>query len=390
MSTTAEVVVIGGGVMGASILYHLAARGQTSALLLERSALGAGSTGRSSGIIRMHYSTGVHTRLSWASLPVWRNWRDVIGAGDAGFVHTGFIVFAPATGRSAFESVVRMQQACGVRTGLITRQEAREICPGFAVEDDELVAYEPDSGYGDPSGAALGFVTRARELGADARLGESVRKVELSGDRITAVTTDTDRIETETAVVAAGPWTARLMHGIGYDLPLRATRHEVFLLKRSLERLPFHPGGGDMANLCYFRPEGADLTLVGNGNITSEADPDAYPSGVSMDYVADIWPRVVRRVPALESAEFAHGYAGLYTETPDSHPIVDRVEGVEGLYLCTGFSGHGFKLSPAVGEVMAELILDGRARTVDISSLRMSRFAEDDLNEPQTGFRVMV
>jgi len=145
-----------------------------------------------------------------------------------------------------------------------------------------------------------------------------------------------------------------------------------------------------MANLTYFRPEAADLTLVGNGNVVHDADPDNYDSGPSMDYLSDVWSRLAARIPEIASAEYTHGYAGLYTETPDSHPIIDAIQGIDGLYICTGFSGHGYKLSPAVGQVMAELILDGKASSVDITPLRMSRFEEGDLNNPQTTFRVMV
>lgn len=390
MNKTVDVVVIGGGVMGASILFHLAARRAGKLLLLERSTLGAGSTGRSSGVIRMHYSTEVNTRLSWESLPVWQNWDDWVGAGDGGWVHTGFMIFSDEAYRPALENSVAMQQNCGVRTSIISTDEAREIGPMFAITDADTVAYEPDSGYGDPSGAALGFVTRARELGADALLDTPCEGIEISGGRVTAVRSAGARIETGAAVVATGPWSARFLAEHGVDLPLRATRHEVFMLRRPMDRIRYHPAGADMANLTYFRPEAADLTLVGNGNVEADADPDDYDPGISMEYLSDIWSRLTRRIPAMEVAQFTHGYAGLYTETPDSHPIIDAVDGIDGLYVCTGFSGHGFKLSPAVGKVVAELVLDGRATSIDISPLRISRFAENELNIPQTTFRVMV
>ena len=148
-----------------------------------------------------------------------------------------------------------------------------------------------------------------------------------------------------------------------------------------------------MTNFTYFRPEGSDLTLVGNGNREEEADPDAYNPRASMDYVQDVWSRLAKRIPGIEDAEYFTGYAGLYTSTPDLHPVMDRVDGIDGLYICTGFSGHGFKLSPAVGIVMAELILDNldsRETSIDISSLRMSRFAEGDLNTTTYAFKVIA
>jgi glycine/D-amino acid oxidase-like deaminating enzyme len=145
-----------------------------------------------------------------------------------------------------------------------------------------------------------------------------------------------------------------------------------------------------MSNLTYFRSEGADLTLVGNGNVEEVVDPDAYNQKPSMDYLENVWVRLANRIPAIADGELFTGYAGLYTTTPDLHPVIDQVDGIDGLYICTGFSGHGFKLSPAVGIVMAELILDGSAKTIDITPLRMSRFAEGQLNATSYKFKVIA
>ena len=145
-----------------------------------------------------------------------------------------------------------------------------------------------------------------------------------------------------------------------------------------------------MTNLIYFRPEADNLTLVGNGNRESEVDPDTYNQRASTDFTMDIWERLSRRIPGIEEGQLAHGYAGLYTTTPDLHPVMDRVDGIEGLYICTGFSGHGFKLAPAVGVCMAELMLEGKSKLVDISTLRMGRFAEDALNTTQYNFKVIA
>ena len=164
----------------------------------------------------------------------------------------------------------------------------------------------------------------------------------------------------------------------------------MFFIRRSLDQLPNHPGGADIANLTYFRPEGVDLTLVGNGNVEQAVDPDTYNPKPSMDYLENIWMRLAKRIPDIADVEYFTGYAGLYTSTPDLHPVVDGVEGIEGLYVCTGFSGHGFKLSPAIGTCMAQLILEGEAKLVDISPLRMSRFTDGDLNGITYDFRVIA
>lgn len=389
MTERADAVVIGGGVMGCSILYHLASRGMTDALLLEREALGSGSTGRSSGAVRMHYSTEVHARMAWHSLQVFRDFDNIVG-GECGYTNTGYLVFANEEAVDGFRANVALQQGVGIDTREISREDAAEIAPGFYLDDCAGIAYEPLSGHADPSGTALAYAARARELGARVRLQSAAGSVEVSAGRVTAVVADGERIETERAIVATGPWSRRFLLGHGIDLPVQATRHEVIHLRRPPE-VSYHPGGGDTANLIYFRPESTDLTLIGNGNLESDVeDPEVYAQRASQSFIAEVWGRIARRIPAMADAEFATGYAGLYTQTPDSHPVIDRVEGIDGLYVCTGFSGHGFKLSPAVGLLVSELVLDGRAHSIDIGPLRMSRFAEGDLNLPGYGFKVLV
>ena len=359
-------------------------------MLLERDTLGSGSTGRSSGAVRMHYSTTVNADLAWQSLKVFQDFDEIVGGGDVGFVKTGYMVFVPEDAVSGLEHNIAIQQAVGIDTRIISREEAHELAPMFQFNDGEAFAWEPESGHADPSGTALAYATRARELGAEVVLESAALDVDVSGGKVVAVTTATERYETDIAVVATGPWSSRFMSRLGFDLPLEATRHEVFLLRRPMDKLAFHPGGADMANLTYFRPEGSDLTLVGNGNAEDIADPDDYNPRHNTDHLQDVWLRLARRLPEIADAELYTGYAGLYTSTPDLHPVVDRVDGIDGLYICTGYSGHGFKLAPAVGIVMAELILDGEARSVDITPLRMSRFQEGDLNETTYKFKVVA
>ena len=390
MGSTAEAVVIGGGVMGCSIIYNLAARGLTNSVLLERDLLGSGSTGRSSGVVRMHYSNEVHAHMAWQSLDIYQNFDQIIG-GDCGLTQTGFLIFTGDEDLPAFHANVAMQQECGIQTSIISREEAQEIAPGFYLDDCAAIAYEPVSGYADPSGTAAAYSARARDMGATVMLQSPATGIEVAGGKVVAVTTRDRRIETPAVVVATGPWSRRFLLQHGIDLPLEATRHEVIHLRRPMDKLPYHPGGADIANLVYFRPESTDLTLVGNGNMEDVVeDPELFASRPTQRFIQDVWTRLARRIPVMAEAEYTTGYAGLYTSTPDSHPIMDRVEGIDGLYICTGFSGHGFKLSPMVGVLMAELMLDGKATTIDISTLRMSRFREGKLNRPRYGFKVLV
>ena len=397
MTETADVVIIGGGVMGCSIACNLALtagqHGLRRIVLLERDTLGSGSTGRSSAAIRMHYSTAVNAEMAWRSLQIYRNFADIIG-GECGYTRTGYLVFAGADDVASFRNNVAMQQSVGIITDIIRADDAGELAPGFTVDDAAGIAYEPYSGHADASGTAYAYATRARAEGVDIRLQSPVSAIETSGDgsRVEAVRTASgQRIATGVAVAATGPWTARFLAAHGIDVPLVATRHEVLHFRRPLDKVPHHPGGADISNRIYFRPEGQDLTLVGNGNHSDVVDdPEIYAQRASPAFIEDVWQRIARRIPAMADAELATGYAGLYTNTPDSHPIMDRVDGVDGLYLCSGFSGHGFKLSPMVGVLMAELIAHGSATTMDISPLRLSRFAEGNLNNAGYGFDVLT
>ncbi|MDP7627951.1 MAG: FAD-binding oxidoreductase [SAR202 cluster bacterium] len=389
MTTTADAVVIGGGVMGASILHSLTSKGVKNSILLERSTIGSGSTGRSSGAIRMHYSTEVNARLALESLQIFANFDEIVG-GDVGFVETGYMVFAPDHAREGFLENIEMQRSVGIDTRVISLDEARELGPAFRLDEDEHFAWESHSGHADPSATASAYISKARSLGAQVILDTPVLNLQIGETGTHRVVTEKESFEAPTVVIATGPWSGDFLSKLGIDLPLLSTRHEVFLLKRDLDTLPTHPGGGDMTNLTYFRPEGRDLTLVGNGNHEEVVNPDYYNPRYTLSYAQEVWERLANRIPDIEKAELFTGYSGLYTTTPDLHPIIDNIDGIGGLYLCTGFSGHGFKLSPAVGEVVSELIMEGTSKTIDILPLRMNRFSEGELNETKYTFKVIA
>ncbi len=386
MRETADVVIIGGGVMGCSMLYYLARRG-TRALLLEREVLGAGSTGRSQAICRMHYSNPVTATLAWDSLQVYANFDDRVG-GDAGFVKTGYLVVVEAIDRPSLELNLAMQQELGISAGLVTAAELRELAPMLETYEGEGLAWEPESGYANPYLVTTAYAARARELGAAIALRVAATGIEISGGRVQAVVTEQGRVETPVAVVAAGPWANRLMAGTGVDLPLRPVRHQVALATRPADRLPEHPIVGDIAQSFSFRPESPTLTMVGFGE--DEVELDNYNEGIDPPEAANALARLARRMPGMSESYFRGGWSGLFTTTPDWHPILDRAPGVEGLFCAVGFSGHGFKLAPAIGQAMAELILEGRAASVDLTPLRFSRFAEGDLLASRYRYRVLA
>ena len=388
MKATADVVIIGGGVVGCSILYNLGRLGVTDTLLLEKDVLGSGSTGRSQAICRMHYSNPVTAEMAWESLGVFTHFAEVVG-GDSGFVETGYLVVVKDDDRAGLERNVAMQFGLGIDTMVVTAADLGDIAPMVSVAEDEAMGWEPQSGYADPYMVTTSYAARAREMGAEIALRAPANRIEISGGRVRAVVTDQGRIETPVAIVAAGPWSKAELAKVGVDVPLVPVRHQVASIARPVDQLPLHPTVGDIAQSFSFRPDGASMTLMGFGD-DEEADVETYNQGVDMDTAADAMARLTRRMPAMSNGYYRGGWSGLFTTTPDWHPVLDRVPGVEGLYCAIGFSGHGFKLSPMIGVTMAELIVEGAATTIDISPLRYSRFEEDDLLTSSYRYKVLA
>ena len=373
MKNTAEAVIIGGGVMGCSILYYLAERGLTDTLLLEKNVLASGSTSRSQAILRMHYSNEVTARLAWESLEVFKNFEELTGM-PSGYTRTGYFLFVRNEDRSAMKANIAMQKRLGIATEAVSIEDVREIAPMISVTGDEAIAYEPESGYADPYSVTTGFANRAREMGATVIDGMSATDVEVTGGKVSAVITPDGRVETPIAVVAAGPWSRPLLDKIGVEVPLETVRHQVVMLRRPQDRLPEHPIIGDVVNDLSARPDVGNLTLIGVGE-DEQADPDSYNQGVDMPMVEKAFANLTKRIPEMSHALFRGGWSGLFTTTPDWHPILDRIEGIDGLYCAVGFSGHGFKESPMIGRSMAELITGGEP-SIDISMLDLKRFEE--------------
>ena len=388
MPHTADAVIIGGGVMGCSILYNLACRGVTDTVLLERDVLASGSTGRSQAILRMHYSNEVTTRLAWDSLAVFRDFTEIVGV-PSGYTKTGYFIIVGPEDRDAMMANVHMQRSVGVDTSTVTAEDVREIAPMIEPGEGESFAYEPDSGYADPYSVTTGYANAARESGARVMSGTPAAGIEITAGRVTAVLTWNGRIETPVAVVAAGPWAGPLLASIGVDVPLRPIRHQVIMLRRPQDAVPDHPIIGDVVNDMSPRPDVGNLTLIGVGE-DEESDPDSFNQGVDMPMVEQTFQKLVRRMPGMTNALFRGGWSGLFTITPDWHPVLDRVDGIDGLHVAVGFSGHGFKLSPMIGVVMSELITEGDATSIDISELGLARFDEGRLMQSRYSMQVLA
>ena len=388
MKHTADVVVVGGGVMGCSILYNLAARGVTNTLLLERSVLGSGSTGRSQAIIRTHYSNPFTAAMAWESLQIYRDFQQRLG-GPSGFVETGYFVMVGEDDREAMESNIALNRTVGIDTYLVSLEEAATIAPMLDVNGVTSVAYEPRSGYADPYAVTTTYARAARELGATVQMGAEALSVQVENGRVTGVVTNAGTVATDTVVVAAGPWAPPLLGPLGFDIPLEPVRHQVVQIQRPWDILPQHPAVADILTKASFRPDGDQFTLIGVGE-DEIVDRDSFNPAVDLEPAAAAFERASRRMPALGQGYFRGGWAGLFTVTPDWHPVLDRVEGAEGAYCAVGFSGHGFKLAPMIGAVMSELVTEGEATSVDIKPLRASRFSEGDLVRSSYRYSVLA
>lgn len=373
---TADVVILGAGVMGTSIAFHLAKRKAGKVVVLDKDHVGRGGSGRSSALIRMHYSFPAEVELALISLRMFQNWQDVVGApGD--FRRTGFVRIVHPNEIARLKLNVEMQRRLGATVELIDKHQLGELEPDWNVDDVELAAYEPDSGYGDGSGAAGDFLSAARDMGTIYVSRTQATALHVNEDCVRGVVTDQGAISSPIVIVAVGPWTRPLLQQTGYDVAIECEYHQVAILRNA----PDMKGGGcagiDSVTATYFRSDAHDKFLVGDFYGKRPADPDNFPQRASDESLEEIIERACRRVPKLEQAEVMRGVTGVYDMTPDSRPLLGETPGIRGLYVCAGFSGMGFKISPAIGLVMSELVLDGKARSVDVRAFRPSRFAEN-------------
>lgn len=372
---TADFVILGAGVMGASIAFHLARRNAGRILVLDKEHVGSGGSSRSSALVRMHYSFAPEVQLALVSLKIFQHWHEIVGeAGE--FRRTGFVRIVHPGETERLKRNVAMQRRLGANVELIDRRQLQGLETDWAVDEVELAAYEPESGYGDGNVAANDFLSRARELGATYLSKARATSLVIEGGRIRSIQTESGPIQAAVVIAATGPWTRPLMQSTGFDPPIETEYHQVAILKNA----PDMKAGGcaciDSVTATYFRSDGGDKFLIGDFYGKRPADPDNFPQRASDTELEEIIERASKRVPKLENAEVMRGVTGVYDMTPDARPLLGPVPGVEGLYLCAGFSGMGFKISPAIGLVMSELILDGAATTVDISAFRPTRFAE--------------
>jgi sarcosine oxidase subunit beta len=377
---TADAVVIGAGINGASTAFNLIRRGLKKVVLVEKHLLASGGTGRSAAIIRQHYSNENLVKLARRSVEVFLNFSSEVG-GDCGFVPCGWVFLVPESVSESFSRNMTMLGRLGIDTREISKQELLELDPRLSLEDVCRIAYEPGSGYADPHRTTYSYVHQFREKGGELCELTSVGGLVIEKGKVAGVRTSRGDISTGVVVNAAGPWAPRVAGWAGITLPIKVTREEEIVLETKDVGGPPRLVFSDMSQAIYYRPDGETHTLIGRGfpKDYEFVDPDLFRESASGAFVEDTLKRLRHRFPSFRKALAIDAYTGLYDVTPDWYPILGQTQAVKGFYLCAGFSGHGFKIGPAVGEVMAEEIVLGRCRTIDLQKFNLCRFDTGEL-----------
>jgi glycine/D-amino acid oxidase-like deaminating enzyme len=383
MAPTYDIIVIGGGVIGASVLFHLTQLGCRNVLLLERGPLAGGATSRSSGIVRTHYSVPINVQVARASLAIFENFSAVLDDpdADAGLVRSGYLIVAPPGAPSeAVRASIAMQRRLGVEAELLDRGQALSRHPWLALDDIDAIGFEAEAGFADPYLVTTGFARAARRNGAAVSTETEVTGLLRDGSRIIGVQTKSGPIHAGTVLSAVNVWSRSVAGWAGIEIPFEITAHHVFTLAADAPYTPDLPVVKDLASpsRLYTRPSGGHL-LVGAGHEGSSTDdPEAAELDADMDAIIDEAAQAAARMPAFAEGRLVRSWSGLYDTTPDWNPVLGPVPGLDGFAVAFGFSGHGFKLSPMIGRMLAQSLL-GHTPDLPIHPYRITRYAEGDL-----------
>jgi sarcosine oxidase subunit beta len=383
MEKTADVVIIGGGIVGLSIAYYLALKKMEKVVLFEKGQLGEGSTSRCVGGIRTQFSTEINIRFSLESLKTFEEFKEEFGVAPE-FRRIGYLFLATTERETeVFKENIRLQKKFGIPVEYLNSEEIGSRWAYLRVDDVLGGTFCAWDGYAGPNEILSGFASGAKRAGVRIHEGMEVIGISTARGRIRSVKTRDGEVSTPVVVNAGGPYAASIGEMIGVKIPVKPLRRQIFITA------PFHltdypiPLTIDFHQGWYFRQEGDGLLLSG----PLDAEP-SFNLNTEYEAMVEASENAMYRVPSLEKARIARGWAGLYEISPDHHAILGSVPGVEGFIVANGFSGHGFQHSPAVGKVISELIVDGKALTIDISSLYIDRFEKGELMlEPLTAFK---
>jgi glycine/D-amino acid oxidase-like deaminating enzyme len=378
MRSTADVVIVGGGIVGAAAAWALSRRGITDVVVAERSTVGSGMTGKSSGIVRCHYGVSSLAAMANAGVEVLENAEEIFGT-DVGFHQTGYVVGVGDPDAESLRKSLAAQRAVGVQTEEIDRSEVARMWPFADLTPFAAFGWEARGGYGDAYRTAQAFAASARAAGVRILQGTNVIGLAARGGRVTGVRlADGTDIATGAVVAAIGVWTRPFLAPYGIDVPIRVVREQIVTIAPGVETGPV-PVFSDLVSLQYVRPEVGGDILFGNSDPTliEDADPDHYVNRATEAFVDVTVDKVAARFPGFATAAVSGSYAGCYDITPDWNPVISRTD-LDGLIVAAGFSGHGFKIAPAVGRLLADLVVDGHSADPHIPAgdFRLSRFAE--------------
>ena len=383
MEKAADIVIIGGGIIGVSIAYYLAKKGAKNVVLLEKDLIGMGSTGLCAGGIRRQWSTEVNMQFAMKSFEVFQNFEEEFGSSPE-FHQIGYLFLARDEEElESFKKNIELQNRFGVPSRLLTREEIKRAWAFLNVEDVVGGAFCETDGYAGPTEVTNAIAKGARRYGVEFFEKTEVISIEVARDRIVSVTTKDGRVETRTIVNAAGPHAANVGKLAGVEIPVSPIRRQLFVTD-PFGKIPSSvPLTIDHKQNFYFRREGECVLLSG-----PQDEKPSFNLTTDFDAMVETAEKATHRVPVFEEANIARGWAGLYEISPDNHAILGKVPEVEGFILAVGFSGHGFQHGPAAGMTIAELIWNGRSESIDIAPLALTRFKEGKtIKESMTAFK---
>ncbi|BAX92175.1 NAD(P)/FAD-dependent oxidoreductase [Mycobacterium shigaense] len=381
MADTADVIILGGGLEGAAAAWALSQRGITNVVVVERNTVGSGMTGKSSGIIRCHYGVSSLAAMATVGLETFENAEEIFG-GDIGFRQTGYVVGVSDANVDNMRKSLAAQREVGVETEEIAAAEVAKMWPWADLRPFGAFGWEARGGYGDAYQTAQAFMVSARAAGVRLRQMTEVVGLSVNADRVGGILlADGGEIHADTVIVATGAWTRAFLLPYGIDVPIRVHREQIVMLSPGIDLGPV-PVFSDLVSLQYVRPDVNSEILFGNSDLAQLdiVDPDRYLNRADEAFVDLAVEKISTRFPGLENASIASSYAGCYDVTPDWNPVISTTD-IDGLLVAAGFSGHGFKIAPAVGALIADLVVEGRSKDPRIpeSDFRLSRFAEGDL-----------
>lgn len=369
--TSYEVAVIGAGIHGASAAFHLASRGVRT-VVVERGEPAGGPTGRSSAVCRAYYTNDFLARVAREGIDMFAEFAEMTGGRDAGFVRTGALFLHPPEDGPQLRDATERLNAIGTKTELLELEEVAARFPSLDLHGVGWAGWEADAGYADPAGATHGLLARALELGAELLVETPVMGIEQTSGGLTLDVGQGRRIGCDRLLVAAGPWTRPLAAQVGADLPLGVERHIVATFRwGGAERLPFVLA--DVPRGYYLKPEGAEQYFLGPLHAEPPCDPDDFPAEVADSEVIDLAEAAIGRVPPLAESETSGGWASLYDVSPDWQPVIGEI--ADSVFVDAGTSGHGFKLAPALGRHVADLVT-GAPVDPGLAQFHPRRFSE--------------